>query len=89
MTKEQKIVLLSEFSKNKNLIEKAEKRIQELRNQILTDFKSGEYGDFVVLISETERESFNLKDAKEKVPEKYLTPFIKKTSFKTVKVQKS
>lgn len=83
-----KTTILTEYEEQKALVALAEKRIIELRDQIL-QIGSGQHGGFVVLITDQTRESFSLKEAKATLTESVwmkIAPFVKTTAFKNLKV---
>lgn len=91
MTIDEKHKILNEFEKTKKLVADAERHIADLREKILRDIGSGKHGAFVVLISEQERESFNLKEAKSEATPAFLEKimaFVKRVTYQTVKVER-
>jgi hypothetical protein len=90
MNIQEKNKILSEFEENKRLIAMAEKRIAELRVDVLK-LGSGKHGDFLVIVADQERESFNLKEARSEGTPGFiekLKEFIKSTKYQTVKVDR-
>ena len=82
--------LLSEYEENKILMAKAEKRLAELRAEVLR-MGSGKHGEFLVMVQDQERESFSLKEARSEGTPGFiekLKDFIKSTKYQTVKVER-
>lgn len=82
--------ILTEHQELKQLIATAEKRLAEIREPIMK-MGNGKHGNWIVLISEQERESFSLKDAKANVTPSVwekISAFVKNTTYRTLKVEK-
>ena len=90
MNTTEKNKLLSEYEENKMLMAKAEKRLAELRDEVLK-MGSGKHGDFLVMVQDQERETFSLKEARVKGTPGFvekLKDFIKSTKYQTVKLER-
>jgi hypothetical protein len=89
MNKEQKIEILTTYH---NLMEQKkaiEVKFEELKATIKTDIGSGEFGDFIVIVEDRERQSFDWKKAKSEVTEAVwakISRFLKITSYEQLKV---
>lgn len=91
MTIKERDEILKIYNQKKEEASRLEKEISELRGIIVEQIGSGKFGDFVVLVSDSQRESFSLGEAKNSLSMSVLekiSAFIKTSTFKMVKVVK-
>jgi len=61
LTKNDKIKILADFKADQALIAAANKRIQELKDQIKADIEAGVYGDFALSFEKREVKSYQVE----------------------------
>lgn len=61
MNKQTKIQILSDFKEEQELKNRAEKRLKELKAQIMADIEAGMYGDYCLTFDKREVKEFTVE----------------------------
>lgn len=92
MNKNDKEQILSKYLEIKREVDEKSAQLEELKGVIKTVIGAGQYGSHLVILTDSERKSFDFKMAAEvltpQIYTKYITPCLKYTQYQTLKVTK-